>query len=98
MLKILLPVILFPAIKQRHLLKSREADLQCTLSTKTMVCTFCDSVALGPAAVGHTPELVPVSMTVGVTRTVNCERTMASKNLFVPSLEQMTEDRVAADL
>lgn len=55
-------------------------------------------MALGPAAVGHTPELVPMRMTVGVTRTVNCERTMASKNLLVPSLEQMTEDRVAADL
>lgn len=55
-------------------------------------------MTLRPAAVGYTPELVPVSMTVGVTRAMNRERTMASKNLFVPSLEQMSEDCVTADL
>lgn len=54
-------------------------------------------MTLRPAAVGYTPELVPVRMTVGVTRAVNRERTMASENLFVPSLEQMSEDCVTAD-
>lgn len=70
----------------------------CGLSTMMQVCTFWDGVAPRPTAVRHTPELVPVRMTVGITRAVNRERTMASKNLFVPSLEQMAEDHVTTDL